>query len=318
MQIFLTSDTHFGHANIIRYCKRPFANAPDMDAALIKRWNAVVRPEDKVYHLGDLTLGDGRIARKILSRLNGEIHILGYDFHHDARWLKSYNSYKGESPIIIEPHIVVLDYADARSITDEHIVLCHFPLSEWPQKHHGSYHFHGHTHGIFSQPGRCIDVGVDSHDYAPIPIQHALELADDYRDRQKPRSYVTAGDQKFNVECPNCGALARYASSKEVYEGRDYGMIYVCTNYPECDSYVGVHAGTTTPKGTLANSELREWRRHAHAAFDPIWQRGNMKRGQAYARLAERFGFAVHIGASDIDQCQEIIEFAKEIKACDG
>ncbi len=53
MNIFFTSDTHFGHKDIIDYYKRPYASVEEMDAALEKNWNETVKPNDKVYHLGD-------------------------------------------------------------------------------------------------------------------------------------------------------------------------------------------------------------------------------------------------------------------------
>ena len=56
MNTFFTSDTHFGHNNIIEYCKRPYTSVEEMDAALEKNWNEVVKPDDLVYHLGDLAI----------------------------------------------------------------------------------------------------------------------------------------------------------------------------------------------------------------------------------------------------------------------
>ncbi len=57
--IWFTSDTHFGHANIIRFCDRPFKDIQEMNERLIANWNAVVRPGDSVYHMGDFSTDIG-------------------------------------------------------------------------------------------------------------------------------------------------------------------------------------------------------------------------------------------------------------------
>ena len=75
--VFLTSDTHFGHAGVCRFTEadgvtkiRPWTDPDEMDEEMIKRWNATVRPNDKVYHLGDVVIN--RKSLKTLSRLNGD------------------------------------------------------------------------------------------------------------------------------------------------------------------------------------------------------------------------------------------------------
>ena len=73
------------------------------------------------------------------------------------------------------------------------------------------------------------------------------------------------------VICDYCGTPADFVDSSVVYHGHSFGMIYLC---PRCGAYVGVHKGSDKPLGRLANSELRNWKKAAHAAFDPLWKYG--------------------------------------------
>jgi len=69
---FLISDTHFDHANIIRYTNRPFSDVHSMNRALIQNWNSVVGLGDRVFFLGDLTYGrQHKPVSYWLHRLNG-------------------------------------------------------------------------------------------------------------------------------------------------------------------------------------------------------------------------------------------------------
>lgn len=109
------------------------------------------------------------------------------------------------------------------------------------------------------------------------------------------------------VNCPYCGSSAEYKDSKAIY-GRSYGMVYHC---PPCDAYVGVHKGTDKPLGRLADKELREYKKKAHSAFDPMWQSGRFRRNQAYGWLSEQMGLTrdeTHIGMFDIDRCKQVID----------
>jgi len=82
MKVFVISDTHFGHENIIKYCSRPFRNAAEMDAVMIRKWNETVTNSDVVIHLGDFALGGREHAERIASQLHGKkILILGNHDH---------------------------------------------------------------------------------------------------------------------------------------------------------------------------------------------------------------------------------------------
>ena len=112
------------------------------------------------------------------------------------------------------------------------------------------------------------------------------------------------------IHCDYCGRQAEYVDSAEIYNGKSYGMIYLCR---PCKAYVGVHRGSDKPLGRLADAELREWKKRAHAAFDPLWQYGRFKhrRNAAYAWLAEQMGLTkeeTHIGMFDVQQCKQVIE----------
>ena len=78
--LYFTSDTHFHHEGIIKFCSRPFKNVEEMNEALIANWNRVVRPEDIVFHLGDFCLGGSAEWTGILERLNGKIYLNHYPF----------------------------------------------------------------------------------------------------------------------------------------------------------------------------------------------------------------------------------------------
>ena len=113
------------------------------------------------------------------------------------------------------------------------------------------------------------------------------------------------------IYCDYCGQIADYVDSAIVYGGRSYGMIYYCR---PCDAYVGVHKGSDTPLGRLANANLRFWKKNAHAAFDPIWKRRRMTRSQAYSWLSAKMGLPpelTHIGMFDVDQCKQVVNIMK-------
>lgn len=123
------------------------------------------------------------------------------------------------------------------------------------------------------------------------------------------------------VLCPYCQVLTELTSSAEVYNGRDYGPIYLCRR---CGAFCGCHKGTTNPLGHPASQELRQLRRKAHSMFDALWQeklrrriheRGpsykkGYARGSAYKWLSEQTGIPrklCHIGMMGPDDCQKVI-----------
>jgi len=157
--IYFSADCHFGHANIIRLCDRPFTSVGHMDHTLISNWNSVVNNGDTVYHLGDFSFGSVEYTRKIKQQLNGTIHFIRGN--HDWKNAEAL----GDMPDIYE-----------MKIGKQHIVMCHYPMRSWNKSFHGSWHIYGHTHGKLPPFHKSYDVGVDNNDYTPISFTKLSEI----------------------------------------------------------------------------------------------------------------------------------------------
>lgn len=160
LMIFFTSDLHLGHANIIKYCDRPFSSVEEMDEALIRNWNDKITDSDDVYILGDFAFHGG-VAKA--GRLKGRKHlVIG---NHDLRWLKAYREagvfewMKDYHELKLKPPVV-----QERQM----IVMFHYSMRVWNKSHHGSWHLFGHSHGNLAGLGKSFDIGVDSHNYTPL------------------------------------------------------------------------------------------------------------------------------------------------------
>ncbi len=174
MTVWFTADTHFGHANIIRYCKRPCASVTEMDDMLIENWNQVVRPGDYMYHLGDFAMGGRDQAAHYFSRLNGVISIVPGG--HDKRWLRKgeYRSKSGHPVTILSPlHTLKLSIPGIAQ--HQMVVLCHYAMRVWDRSHYGSWHLYGHSHGNLPPLQNSLDVGVDCWDYYPLSLMRVAE-----------------------------------------------------------------------------------------------------------------------------------------------
>lgn len=117
---------------------------------------------------------------------------------------------------------------------------------------------------------------------------------------------------KKTVICPYCEKQAVFMTSKEYY-GKDYKTnVWLCR---PCDAYVGTHGQSRTPLGTLANGELREWRRKAHYAVDPLWKTGGLSRKEVYLWMQESMNISskeAHIGMMNKERCQQLVLLGKK------
>ncbi|POR44693.1 metallophosphoesterase family protein [Methylobacterium sp. V23] len=161
MAVWFTSDTHFGDPRILRIDKRPYPDLATHDAALIAAWNAVVRPEDNVWHLGDFALGPSaeRIA-EILGSLSGTKHLI-------------IGNNDGAGTLQAHGWASIAHYAEI-SVDARRLVLCHYAFRTWNGIGRGAINLHGHSHNKLKPIPRQYDVGVDAQGPAPISLADIL------------------------------------------------------------------------------------------------------------------------------------------------
>ncbi len=123
--------------------------------------------------------------------------------------------------------------------------------------------------------------------------------------------------KRQTIRCPYCGSPAILKDASYVYGHHSSGgKVYVCSHYPACDSYVGVHQGTSLPKGSLANRTLRKKRIQAHQIFDQLWRKGSFSREEAYRWIGDRFYLQTrqaHIGNFSDYMCDQLIQEASKV-----
>lgn len=172
MKTYITSDLHFGHTNIMKFCpvtRARFRNDVSyMDNAMIKEWNDIVEQDDLVYILGDVAFCNAQKATEIMHRLNGtKILVEG---NHDRKALND-PSFRGCFKEVHKYLDIIYD--------GNKVVMFHYPIVEWDQMHRGSVHFHGHLHGGVSgmEKYRCRDMGMDATGMIVLSMEDAIKDA---------------------------------------------------------------------------------------------------------------------------------------------
>lgn len=169
---YYIADTHFYHANIIKYCKRPFQNAEEMNEYMIERWNQTVKPDDIVIHVGDFAMGNTLAQQKIFIRLNGhKILVLG---NHDGNKRYMLNVgfeevhdyiYRDGLLIMHDPMFVEINLrGDGLFTFEERYNEC-------------DYFLHGHVHNHYvhnKKLNKAINCCVENHDYTPKTLEQLV------------------------------------------------------------------------------------------------------------------------------------------------
>ncbi|AWN52619.1 metallophosphoesterase family protein [Methylobacterium sp. 17Sr1-1] len=158
MTTYFTSDTHFGDPRVLRIDRRPFPDLATHDAALVENWNAVVEPDDTVWHLGDFALGPPRErVQALLSGLNGQKHLI-------------VGNNDGPSTLAARGWLSTAHYAEI-DVDGQHLVLCHYAFRTWNRMGRGVVNLHGHSHGKLKPATRQYDVGVDAWEFRPVTLE---------------------------------------------------------------------------------------------------------------------------------------------------
>lgn len=163
-KVWLISDNHFNHQKIIEYCNRPFKTVEQMNEEMIKKWNSVVKEDDKIYHLGDFGFGSKEQIANVISKLNGRIFlILGNYDNHTPQWYRD----AGVKEVYDHP-IIIKDF----------IVLSHAPQPFICDSRTPYVNFFGHIHDskMFETYGpRHFCACVERHDYKPVNIEEVIK-----------------------------------------------------------------------------------------------------------------------------------------------
>lgn len=177
-KIWFTSDTHFGHNNILRFCKRPWSTTLEMDEVLIANWNSVVSSENIVFHLGDFAFAPNSRWKEIIQQLNGHIYLIVGN-HDETRYPgpQIFDMFEGvASQMLIK-------------IDDQHIYLNHYPFLCYAGTYRSQpvIQLYGHVHSGQDSTGLDndrlkmtfpyqYDVGVDNNNYTPVSWEQIKEI----------------------------------------------------------------------------------------------------------------------------------------------
>ena len=169
-EIYLSSDHHFYHGNIIKYCNRPFQSIDEMNSVMIENWNKVVKTGDSVYYLGDFAFAPYEKILPIFKSLNGN-KMLAAVGNHDSGAIKRL------------PWITTVTKNLNFPYKDEWHYFSHYPTDVINEadtkKFKHKYYFHGHCHNNGGIHRNKIDVGVDGWNYSPVSIDILIQKIKD-------------------------------------------------------------------------------------------------------------------------------------------
>lgn len=190
-RVWFTSDEHYGHSNIIKFCNRPFKDIDDMTEGLIARHNEVVKPGDRVYHLGDMFWRTNTLEKALAIRHR----LVGQHFYIYGNHCELFHS----NQVLRDSFIWCKERFNLKVNGHPNIVLDHYAHEDWNGSHRGAYHLFGHVHGAKPNPvGLKLDVGVDCWNYYPVSLETVTEIL-----AKKAEETIQKYWSCDNVECKN-------------------------------------------------------------------------------------------------------------------
>jgi calcineurin-like phosphoesterase family protein len=193
--IFFTSDPHLGHDKDFVVQARGFETVEEMNAEIIRRWNERVYPDDDVYVLGDLTLGDVEEGIRLIAKLNGYLHIMRGNHDTDKK-VERY---------LELPNVVSIQYADVLKYGKAVFWMGHYPTitanydDDKPWAKHVVCLF-GHTHQeqpFYNNNPYMYNVGMDAHNCTPITID---EIIADIRKKKEELNNEQMANGTYGIE----------------------------------------------------------------------------------------------------------------------
>lgn len=181
-KVWFTSDLHFWHKNICKYCNRPYKSVEEMNEQIIKNWNSVIKEDDIVFLLGDIGFCGIEKLRLLMSQLNGKIYLIQGNHDSDKVVDKLYE----ES--LIEDYFKLLEVTIVgdKEYPNQQLTLCHFPMIDWNNKEKGAWMIHGHQHQLPDTPSCSAahwDVGIDKNIFPISFEQLKINITKQYANR---------------------------------------------------------------------------------------------------------------------------------------
>lgn len=182
---WFTADLHLGHANIIRYCQRPFASVEQMNDSLSANWIAAVEPTDEVWVLGDVAMGRISETLPLIAGLPGHKHLV--PGNHDRCWPGHHRLRPQDVQIYQDVGFEIHPGTVELTVAGRPVLTCHFPVAgdshdtdrfaeHRPAPRNDGWLLHGHVHEKWRTNGRQLNVGVDVWDYRPVSEARLIEL----------------------------------------------------------------------------------------------------------------------------------------------